>query len=495
MQLPKLRNSSSTRRSARVSLTVFTTALAGAFSLQACGDDDNPGGGPDPATGGTNGSGGSDGSGGTDGSGGSGGGATGGTGAEGGEGGQGGAPSANLCDADDGGIDLPDGFCAVLAAEDLGRARHLAVTPSGDVFVAINPSPGGALAGQIVGLRDTDADGKFDLRTTFNDTGGNGIAWRDGELFFAENGRVIKYAMPDGQLEPTVDPVVIVAGLPADGDHASKSIAFGDENTMFVNIASASNSCQEDNRELESPGLDPCPELDERAGIWVFDPTVAGQTPDDGERYASGMRNMNALTIQADTGELWGVQNGRDQLYENWPDYYSQDDDQVLPSEELLLIEEGEDYAWPYCYHDPALGMVLAPEYGGDGEMSGPCSDYPEPAFAFPAHWAPLGMVFYDGTHFPSRYQGGLFVAFHGSRFQPAAMGDLPGYQVAFLPFDGDEPADDFETFATGFAGPERPLPEQAQSRPVGVAVAGDGSLYISDDHGGKLWRVFYVGD
>ncbi len=414
----------------------------------------------------------------------------------GGGGGMGEPPaSADDCDPDSGGIELPDGFCAVLSAENLGRARHMTVSPSGDVFVAINPSPGGSTPGEIVALRDTDNDGKFDVRETFNTTGGNGIVWREGELFFAENDRIIKYSLPDGELVPSSGPEVVVSGLPADGDHVSKTIVFSDEGMMYVNFGSASNSCQVNNRELESPGEDPCPELSERAGVWQFDPDVLGQTADDGTRYVAGTRNMNALAIQPSTGDLWGAQNGRDQLAENWPAYYDDEDDAVLPSEELIRLVPGETYSWPYCYHDPNMGLVLAPEYGGDGGTVGPCSEYPAPDFAFPAHWAPLGAVFYDGEHFPERYRGGMFVAFHGSRFSPNASGDLPGYQVSFLPFEDDMPGDDFETFASGFAGDDRPLPEEADSRPVGVALAHDGSLYISDDHGGKLWRVFHEGD
>jgi glucose/arabinose dehydrogenase len=411
----------------------------------------------------------------------------------GGEGGSFEPPSADDCDADDGGIELPDGFCAVLAAEDLGRARHVTVTPSGDVFVAVNPSPEGSTPGEIVALRDTDLDGKLDMRATFNTTGGNGIAWQDGELFFAEADRIIKYELPDGRLEPSEDPEVVVSGLPDDGDHTSKTIVFH-EGVMYVNLGSATNSCQVNNRQLESPGEDPCPELEERAGIWTFDPDALNQTAEDGVRYAEGTRNMNALAIQPSTGDLWGVQNGRDQLAENWPAFFDEDD-VLAPTEELLRLESGETYGWPYCYHDASLGLVLAPEYGGDGLTIGPCTEYPEPDFAFPAHWAPLGAVFYEGTQFPDEYEGGLFVAFHGSRFEPNATGDLPGYQVAFLPFDGNEPGDDFETFASGFAGEDRPLPDEAESRPVGVTLANDGSLYISDDYGGKLWRVFYEGD
>lgn len=479
------------------SITFLSAALAGAFALSACGDSDGNGDGDgEDASGGTsNGTGGDDtgetGSGGKTASGGA---NLGGMDA-GGQGGMGGTEPTDRCDSDNGGIDLPDGFCAVVAAESLGHARHLTVTPSGDVFVAVNPAPDGSLPGNIVGLRDSDDDGKFDQKSTFNTVGGNSIIWRDGELFFAEKDRIIKYTLPDGELEPTGEAKVIVSGLPASGDHYSKTIVFSDDETMFVNIGSASNSCQEANRQLESPGNDPCLELEERAGVWVFDPTVLNQTAEDGERYAIGTRNLNALALQPKTNDVWGVMNGRDQLYENWPDYYDPQDDARLPSERLLRLQEGDDYGWPYCYHDPDLGMVLAPEYGGDGETVGDCDSYSEAVFAFPGHWAPLGAVFYEGTQFPNHYRDGLFVAFHGSRFEPNATGDLPGYQVAFLPIDGDEAGDEFETFASGFAGPKRPLPEMAESRPVGVTVANDGSLYITDDHGGKLWRVFYTGD
>src|SRR5690606_17747816 len=226
---------------------------------------------------------------------------------------------------------------------------------------AINPAPDGSVPGTIVALRDTDDDGKLDMRATFNSVGGNGIAWRDGHLYFAENDRIIRYEMPDGQLEPTAEPVVIVAGLPADGDHPSKTIEFLDDNTMFVNIGSATNSCQIDNRQLESPGIDPCPELDERAGVWVFDPEILDQTAEDGERFAAGTRNANALAIQPTSGDLWAAPNGRDQLYEDWSDFYQPEDDMRLPSERLLRLDDGGDYGWPYCCHDPDIGMVLAP--------------------------------------------------------------------------------------------------------------------------------------
>lgn len=509
----------------RLPFRVLSTTFACALVVSACNGDDDTGDDADsagaPGSGGRAGSTGgrSSGSGGrTQGTGGlgeggvgaaqgAGGGSSGGTGggssggASGGvtgmagDGGLGGTGPTVPCDSDNGGIELPEGFCAVLAAEGLGRARHVTVSPSGDVFVAVSPSPGGSEPGRIIALRDADQDGKLEERTTFNTRGGNGIVWRNGALYFAENDRVLKYTLPDGRLAPTSEPEVIVSGLPTSGDHPSKTIALSDDETLFVNIGSASNSCQFDNREPGSPGQEPCEELEERAGIWVFDPTVSNQEQSDGQRFAAGTRNANALAIQPSTAALWAVANGRDQLYQNWPELFDPTADILLPSEGLYLVEDGAHYGWPYCYHDPAIGLVLAPEYGGDGQTTADCASYLEPDFAFPGHWAPLGAVFYEGDQFPERYQGGLFVAFHGSRFEPNATGDLPGYQVGFLPFNGDEPTDAFETFASGFAGDSRPLPTEAAARPVGVTVAPDGSLYITDDHGGNLWRVFYTGE
>ena len=139
---------------------------------------------------------------------------------------------------------------------------------------------------------------------------------------------------------------------------------------------------------------------------------------------------------------------------------------------------------------------MLAPEYGGDGETVDLCADVEVPDHVFPVHWAPLGMFFYTGEMFPDRYRGGSFIAFHVSRFEPDATGALPGYNVVFLPFDGDLPAGgDFEIFADDFAGDGRPLPDAAEHRPVGLAQAPDGALYISDDAGGRLWRVVYTGE
>jgi glucose/arabinose dehydrogenase len=343
----------------------------------------------------------------------------------------------------------------------------------------------------VVALRDEDGDGRADRIERFGAEGGNGIAYASGALYFAPDDKVVRYALD--QFVPSSAPVTIVSGLPASPDHYAKSILVRGD-ALFVNIGSSSNACQVENRIPHSPGLDPCPELSTRAGVWKFARDEQGQSQRDGERFVSGTRNANALALDPRDGELYAVLNGRDQLYDNWPELYSQRDDALAPAEELLRLKKSANYGWPYCYYEPRLAKkVLAPEYGGDGLIEGRCSVYELPIASLPADWAPLGMSFYEGTSFPAPYRDGAFIASHGSRFAPNASGSLPGYNVVFQPFRRGQPTGQYTEFATGFAGDGRPLPEAARYRPVGVAQGPDGSLYISDDKVGRIWRVIAI--
>src|SRR5919108_6608034 len=200
------------------------------------------------------------------------------------------------CDADNAGITLPPGFCAVVVADlvDAGqpaRARHMAVTPSGDVFVAINSPRNVNPTFGIVGLRDNDGDGRADEQSQFSPgLGGSGIAWGDGSLYFGANDRVLRFRLRDGQLSPDGAAEIVVSGLPNTGDHISKTVVLADPHTLFVNIGSASNACQVANRQAQSPGVFPCPELPIRAGVWQFDAGGTNQTQANGRHHATGLR-------------------------------------------------------------------------------------------------------------------------------------------------------------------------------------------------------------
>ena len=194
------------------------------------------------------------------------------------------------------------------------------------------------------------------------------------------------------------------------------------------------------------------------------------------------------------TQAIYAAQHGRDAVNTLWPDHYNEDANAELPSEELFRLSAGTDFGWPYCYHDRFQGkMVLAPEYGGDGRKVGRCADVGQPLVAFPAHWAPNDLLFYDGEQYPARFRDGVFVVFHGSwNRAPLEQG---GYQVAFAPRADGEFTGRYETFAAGFARTSPLLsPQDAVQRPVGIAQGPDGSLYVTADVGGKVWRIVYSG-
>lgn len=396
------------------------------------------------------------------------------------------------CDPDNGGLTLPAGFCAAVFADNVGRARHLTVAPNGDVFVALDS--GSDETGSVLALRDTTDDGVADVQVRFGEAGGTGIALTDGALYFAPDDAVLRYPLGAGELRPSGPPTTIVSGLPDERSHRAKSIVIDPSGALFVNIGSPSNVCQAEDRSPASSGMDPCPELDTRAGIWRFDASRTGQTQADGERFATGLRNTVALSLNPLDGLLYGVMHGRDQLHQSWPELYSAEEGAEKPSEEFVRIQAGDDFGWPYCYHDRAAGQkVLAPEYGGDGEVVGRCAEAEDPVIGFPGHWAPDGLLFYTGEQFPERYRGGAFIAFHGS-WNRAPLPQA-GFQVAFVRFQGDQPAGEWDTFADGFAGVETvQSPGDAVHRPTGLAQGPDGSLYIADDAGGRIWRVMYVG-
>ncbi|HET7600473.1 MAG TPA: hypothetical protein VFK09_09280 [Gemmatimonadales bacterium] len=381
--------------------------------------------------------------------------------------------AALACAPRNGGLALPPGFCAIVVARELGPVRHLAVAPNGDVFA--NRRDRG-----VVALRDTTGDGTADVVRSFEGAGGTGIALTERFLYVSSDDAVFRYPWRDGQLVPEGAPETVVRALPNAGDHNAKSIAVAPGGALYVNIGSATNSCQTANRAPRAPGRDPCTELEARAGVWRFDARRTGQTFRDGRRFATGLRNTVALALRPGTDALYGAVQGRDQLTQNWG--YSAERGAENPGEELVRIEEGDDFGWPYCYFDVELRhLVLAPEYGGDGREVGRCARAKEPLLAFPGHWAPLAIAFGSARQFGASYADGAFVAFHGSwNREPLPQA---GYRVVWVPFTGDRPSGEYATFASGAAGP-------TSLRASGLAVGPDGSLYLASDASGTIWRI-----
>ena len=381
------------------------------------------------------------------------------------------------CDSDNGGLTLPDGFCAKLVGQELGPVRHLAVAPNGDLFAGLagrRNAPGG-----LALLRDLDGDGLLDVVAQLYDVGGTGVVWGGDAVYFAPNDRVVRIPWSVGGDGPAGPVETIVADLPTTG-HGAKTLALGRDGGLLVNIGSLSNSCQVENRQAQSPGHIPCTELLSRAGVWRFDARRTGQTFADARRHATGLRNAEAIAIEPSTGILWGAVHGRDQLAQHWG--FSDEDSQENPAEEFGPMPEGADYGWPYCYFDPRQGKkLLNPEYGGDGTLVGACDQVSQPAIGFPAHWAPIATAFYTGDRFPTRYHGGAFISFHGSWNRAPAP--QAGFRVVFAPFVNGKATGTYETFAA-------PAGEHDSIRFTGIAVGPDGALYLGADREGKIWRV-----
>ncbi|HEY9480489.1 MAG TPA: PQQ-dependent sugar dehydrogenase [Gemmatimonadaceae bacterium] len=403
---------------------------------------------------------------------------------------------ATACTGDNGGITLPDGFCATIFADSVGGARHITVASNGDVFVQLLKAGRGLESGTgqggIVALRDIDHDGRADTSASFGSAGGTGIGLHGGFLYADDQKRIVRYQLAPGSLTPSGEAQAIVVGLPT-GGHGARNFTFDSSGALYVNVGSRTNSCQQNDRAKESPGHDPCTELRTRAGIWKFDANKQGQKQSDETHFATGIRNGMGLTINPVDGKLYATQHGRDQLLQSWPKLFDAKQSAENPAEELVQVNKGDDFGWPYCFYSfEAKRLVLAPEYGGDGKKVGRCAEKKEPVTVFPGHWAPESAVFYTGTQFPTRYRGGVFVAFHGSWNR--APEPQAGFKVVFVPMKNGAPGSEYEAFADGFAGPDKSR-NSANYRPMGLAQGPDGALYIADDKDGRIWKVRYTGN
>jgi glucose/arabinose dehydrogenase len=380
------------------------------------------------------------------------------------------------------GITVPTGFDINVIAEKLGGTRHLVVTPQNDIYVHMESA------------RDTkgiimlhEEDGKATVKARFGDYGGTGIAIGGGYLFASDKSGVFRYKLDaNNHVINPAKPERIVTGLVSIDWHQPKAITLDNDGNIYVNIGAPSNICTEKDKNHTG-----CPLLDSTAGIWQFKTNKLNQSYKEGVHYAWGLRNVVGITWNQQLNQLFVMQHGRDALHDLYPKLYTSKQSAELPAECMFAIKKGDNAGWPYVYYDwQKQKNMLGPEYGGDGEKAAD-PKYINPVVGFPGHLAPNGLLFYTGNQFPDRYKSGAFIAFHGSWNR--APEPQAGYFVVFQPFKNGKPDGKWEVFADGFAGTaEQKASGKAEHRPCGLAQGPDGSLYITDDSKGTIYKISY---
>jgi glucose/arabinose dehydrogenase len=366
----------------------------------------------------------------------------------------------------------PEGFRVELFADGLFGPRIVRVAPNGDLFVAESRT------GQIRVLRPSPdqsrpvhteifADG---LREPF----GIGFYPPGPEpqfVYVAATNRVVRYRYANGQLRAAQAPETLVDDLPPGGRHGTRDLAFSpDGKTMFVSVGSASNNAAglprlsapeiEAYQAMRGPGASWGAE-DERASVLAFDPQGGGR-----RTFATGLRNCSGLAVQPASADLWCAVNERDLLGDD------------LPPDFATRIRPGGFYGWPWYY----IGTHEDPTHKGERPDLAGLSLVPD--ILIQPHSAPLGLIFYQAQQFPPDYRGDAFLALHGSWNRAKRT----GYKVVRLVFKDNRPTGEYEDFLTGFVASD----QKVWGRPVGVAVAADGSLFVSDDAGGTIWRISF---
>lgn len=339
-------------------------------------------------------------------------------------------------------IRLPAGFSISLFAGDVPGARSLALGDRGTLFVGTRDE------GVVYALRDLDADGRAD-ETRVIARGldqPNGVAFRDGALFVAEVSRVLRYDRIEEQLSSPPRPAVVNASFPSDGHHGWKFIRFGPDGLLYVPVGAPCNVC-------EPP--------DERyAAIQRMRADGTGL-----ETFARGVRNTVGFDWNPRTGEMWFTDNGRDLL-----------GDDIPPDELNRAPLPGLHFGFPYLHGK----SVRDPVFGKGKDVS----VYTLPEIELGPHVAALGMRFYTGTAFPAEYRDQVFVAEHGSWNRSTPI----GYRISLVRLR-DGRAVSYETFAEGWL-----QGRSAWGRPVDVLVHPDGSLLVSDDRAGAIYRISWTG-
>lgn len=234
---------------------------------------------------------------------------------------------------------LPPGFTATIVAEGLGGARHIAVNKRGNLYVKLSKLKGEK---GIIYLKDTNADGKFDVQTAFGDYPGTGIFIRNNYLYASSNDDVYRYKLDNnGEVINPDEPEKIVVGLVNRNRDNAKSIAVDNSNNLYVNVGSYISACLVDTNSRQAP--DPCPLLDSVGGIWQFKTDKLNQQYKDGVHYATGFKNSVGLDWNSNTNSLFLMQHGRDQLHDLYPSYYTAEQSSLLPAETMYEVHKCYD--------------------------------------------------------------------------------------------------------------------------------------------------------
>jgi glucose/arabinose dehydrogenase len=391
---------------------------------------------------------------------------------------------------------LPAGFHATVVADGLGPVRHLAVRPNGDIYLS-TPKDAQGKGGGIVALR-LDANHRAgDVQHFGTIDGGTGIRFYKGALYASAPSGVFRFALTGNELVPRAEPVAIVKGTPETHpgfNRTNRPIAFDGKGNLFLALDASANLCTDPaiplggNVKAPPVGLRPCPDLQARAGIWRFSADKSSQQfPSDGEQWATGIRDMTSLDWSPADGHLYGIMHGRDSSNRFWPDLIGVEaEDQI--ADEMHRIDKGTNLGWPYTYYDGVRKLrLIAPEYGGDGKTSPTGVSYSTPVLTFQSRRpAPVDLLFYTGAAFPAAFRNGAFIVLHGTA-------NRSGYNVSFVPFKNGKPGMPI-VFADGFAAFDKSASggPRARYRPMGIAEAPDGSLYVVDSQQGRLWRISY---
>jgi glucose/arabinose dehydrogenase len=380
-------------------------------------------------------------------------------------------------------LTLPAGFTATIVADSLGPLRHLAVNKQGDIYVKLNSLRDGK---GIYFLSDTNHDGVPDKKTGFAGYPGTGILIKNGYLFSSSNSGVYRYKLNDKEEVADTEKVeMLVHGLVDKKRDNSKSIALDDQGNLYVTVGSYDETCR---KKGSGEGIAGCPLRDSVGGIWQFSADKLNQSYSDAVHYATGLKNVVGMNWNSSTRSLFAMQHGRGAFDDKFPQYYTPKQSSELPAETMYELQKGSDAGWPFVYYDHfKKKKMLCPEYGGDGKKAVE-GKYLDPIAAFPAHLAPNDLLFYTADQFPEKYKNGAFIAFHNKSPQLNK-----GYLVAFVPFKNGKPSGDWEIFADNFAGIDLAKPAgPIQHRPMGLAQGPDGSLYVSDDLKGTIYRITY---